>query len=163
MENSLDAHATIIEIKLRNMGLTYIEVCDNGSGIHPSNYSGLALKHHTSKLTTFDDLQSVSSFGFRGEALNALCELSDNLTVITRRADEVLGTKLSFSPQQGGAQTGQVVSPRSVGTTVTVQDLFSRLPVRRSDFQRSIKRQFQKLVRVLQGYAIIATAGSMSI
>lgn len=58
------------------MGSESIEVCDNGSGIHPSNYANIALKHHTSKLSDFHDLNSVSSFGFRGEALNALCELS---------------------------------------------------------------------------------------
>ena len=156
VENALDAEATTIEIKLRDMGLTSIEVSDNGRGIHPSNYASLALKHHTSKLTTFADLQSVSSFGFRGEALNALCELSNDLTITTRRPDETVGTKLSFSPQQGGALTSQTVCPRSEGTTVLVQELFSRLPVRRSEFQRSIKRQYQKLVRVLQGYAIIA-------
>lgn len=58
------------------MGAVSIEVCDNGSGIDPSNYANIALKHHTSKLCDFTDLNSVSSFGFRGEALNALCELS---------------------------------------------------------------------------------------
>ena len=63
-------------IQLKEMGSETIEVSDNGSGIDPSNYSNIALKHHTSKLCDFNDLNSVSSFGFRGEALNALCELS---------------------------------------------------------------------------------------
>ena len=63
-------------IQLKEMGSESIEVSDNGSGIDPSNYSNIALKHHTSKLCDFIDLNSVSSFGFRGEALNALCELS---------------------------------------------------------------------------------------
>ena len=157
VENSLDAGATTIEIKLRDMGLGTIEVNDNGCGIDPANYASLALKHYTSKLTTFDDLQSVSSFGFRGEALNALCELSGSLTITTRKSDESVGTKLSFSSQLGGTLIGQAIIPRGVGTSVIVEELFGRLPVRRSEFQRSIKKQYQKLVRVLQSYAIIAT------
>ena len=67
------------------------------------------------------------------------------------------GTALSFSPQQGGKLTAQVICARGLGTTVTVKELFARLPVRRKEFQRSAKKQYQKLVRVLQGYAIIAT------
>ena len=63
-------------LQLKEMGSESIEVSDNGSGIDPSNYANIALKHHTSKLCDFNDLNSVSSFGFRGEALNALCELS---------------------------------------------------------------------------------------
>jgi DNA mismatch repair protein PMS2 len=97
VENSLDAGATTIEVKLRNEGLGAIEVSDNGIGIDPSNYASLALKHHTSKLATFSDLTSIASFGFRGEALNALCELSGSLTVTTKQADEAVGTVLSFS------------------------------------------------------------------
>jgi len=157
VENSLDAGATTIEVKLRNEGLGAIEVSDNGAGIHPSNYASLALKHHTSKLATFSDLSSIASFGFRGEALNALCELSASLTVTTKQATEAVGTVLTFSAKEGGALTGQAICPRGVGTTVVVEELFGRLPVRRSDFQRSIKKQYQKLLRVLHSYAIIAS------
>jgi DNA mismatch repair protein PMS2 len=63
-------------LQLKEMGSESIEVSDNGCGIDPSNYANIALKHHTSKLSNFNDLNSVASFGFRGEALNALCELS---------------------------------------------------------------------------------------
>ncbi len=97
LENALDAQSSVIEIKLKEMGTEYIEVCDNGSGISQSNYSSIALKHHTSKLLEFTDLQKVTSFGFRGEALNALCELSGKFSVITKQSDEIVGHQLLFS------------------------------------------------------------------
>jgi DNA mismatch repair protein PMS2 len=80
------------------MGVESIEVSDNGSGIDKSNYETLALKHHTSKLAEFTDLEQghVTSFGFRGEALNAICELSRDFTVTTKQAHETLGYALSF-------------------------------------------------------------------
>lgn len=96
IENSLDAGATVIEVKLKEMGAESIEVSDNASGIDPKDYSGIALKHHTSKLERFEDLLTVSSFGFRGEALNALCELSGNFLVSTKRAVDPLGASLRF-------------------------------------------------------------------
>ena len=96
VENSLDSGATAVEVRLKEMGAHCIEVSDNGSGIDPSNYSGIARKHFTSKLQAFEDIYSVSSFGFRGEALNALCELSEKFTVITKQEDQPVGTILEF-------------------------------------------------------------------
>jgi hypothetical protein len=96
VENALDAGATLIEVKLKNMGVDAIEVSDNGTGIDPVDYDGIAQKHHTSKLQNFEDLFRVESFGFRGEALNALCELSGKFTVTTRLASESVGSLLTF-------------------------------------------------------------------
>lgn len=81
------------------MGTTSIEVIDNGTGISKDNYETLALKHHTSKLSEFSDLENghVSSFGFRGEALNAVCELSKDFAVSTKREDEKVGFALTFN------------------------------------------------------------------
>ena len=75
VENSLDAGATNIEIKLKNHGADVLEVNDNGFGVGPHNFEALTLKHHTSKLRDFSDLTSVETFGFRGEALSSLCAL----------------------------------------------------------------------------------------
>lgn len=75
VENSLDAGATNIDIKLKNHGADVLEVNDNGSGVEPLNFEALTLKHHTSKLRDFSDLTSVETFGFRGEALSSLCAL----------------------------------------------------------------------------------------
>jgi DNA mismatch repair protein PMS2 len=96
VENALDAGATSIEIKLKNSGADSIEVVDNGNGIAPKDYNFIAQKHHTSKITAFEDLDGISSFGFRGEALNALCELSAKFSIITKRSVDKFGCMLSF-------------------------------------------------------------------
>lgn len=75
VENSLDAGAKIIEVKLKENGADLVEVIDNGCGVKPENFSALTLKHYTSKLRDFSDLSSVETFGFRGEALSSLCAL----------------------------------------------------------------------------------------
>ena len=154
VENSLDANATNIEIKLKEDGLTSIEVCDNGDGIEPNNFEGLGLKHHTSKISNFNDLSNVSSFGFRGEALNALCALSGNISITTKHHSQSLGSNLTFA--KDGKLLSQKVIARSNGTTILIENLFESLPVRRAEFTRSIKKHFQKLVRILYSYAIIS-------
>ena len=64
------------EVRLRDHGCDLVEVVDNGSGVREDNFEGLALKHHTSKISDFSDLEvGVSTFGFRGEALSSLCAL----------------------------------------------------------------------------------------
>ena len=82
VENSLDAGASSIEVRFKNNGLDSIEVQDNGCGISSDNYSSVALKHFTSKLSDYDDLSTLETFGFRGEALSSLCALS-NFYIVT--------------------------------------------------------------------------------
>ncbi len=79
------------------MGATSIVVSDNGDGISPSNYEGIGLKHCTSKISDFDDLDKLSSFGFRGEAVNALCELSESVTFCTRQMNQDVGSILKLN------------------------------------------------------------------
>mgnify|MGYP001289697475 CR=1 FL=1 len=76
LENALDAGATKIEVRLKEHGTDLLEVADNGSGIAPENLDGVALRHHTSKLSEFDDLQKLRSFGFRGEALASISHVA---------------------------------------------------------------------------------------
>ena len=83
LENSLDAGATNIDIKIQDHGLRSITVVDNGSGVKPEDFESLTAKHHTSKLADFEDLDKVDTFGFRGEALSSLCAAA-TLTIITR-------------------------------------------------------------------------------
>ncbi len=75
VENSIDANATNIEIKLKDYGIESIEVLDNGDGIEEKDYEALGLKHYTSKIRDFSDLTMIDTFGFRGEALSSLCAL----------------------------------------------------------------------------------------
>ncbi|KAK7270208.1 hypothetical protein RIF29_23191 [Crotalaria pallida] len=154
VENSLDASSTTLEINLKNYGQHSIQVIDNGTGISPSNFKVLALKHHTSKLGTFHDLQSLTTYGFRGEALSSLCAMAD-LTIETKTKNEVVGTQLTFD--HSGVLIAQSKIARQVGTTVTVKNLFSNLPVRSKEFSRNIRREYGKLVSLLNAYALIAT------
>lgn len=153
VENSLDAGATSIEIALKDYGEESFQVIDNGCGISPHNFKVLALKHHTSKLSDFLDLQSLTTFGFRGEALSSLCALGD-LTVETRTKSEVVATHLSFD--HSGLLVGERKTARQIGTTVTVKKLFSSLPVRSKEFHRNIRKEYGKLITLLNAYALIA-------
>ncbi|KAL4338687.1 hypothetical protein HN51_048904 [Arachis hypogaea] len=153
VENSLDAGATAVEIVLKDFGEDSFQVIDNGSGISPNNFKVLALKHHTSKLADFPDLESLTTFGFRGEALSSLCALG-NLSVETRTKNETVATHLTFD--HSGLLVAEKKTARQVGTTVTVKKLFSNLPVRSKEFSRNIRKEYGKLVSLLNAYALIA-------
>eukprot|EP00249_Psilotum_nudum_P020639 c27788_g1_i2 orf=360-2978(-) len=153
VENSLDAGATSIEIKLKDYGAESVEVADNGCGVSPQNYQALTLKYHTSKISDFADLQSLSSFGFRGEALSSLCALAD-VSIVTRTKDEPFAAHLKFD--HSGLLVSQESEARPVGTNVIISKLFSTLPVRHKEFNRNIRREYSRLLAVLQAYALIA-------
>ncbi|KAL1903017.1 ATP-binding mismatch repair protein [Sporothrix stenoceras] len=155
VENSLDAGATSIEVRFKNQGLDAIEVQDNGSGIAPHNYAGLALKHYTSKLATYDDLDTLQTFGFRGEALSSLCALSRFSVTTCMAADVPKGTKLEFETSGQLGPTSVVAAQK--GTTVSVESLFWNLPVRRRELERNIKREWTKVIGLLNQYACIQT------
>jgi len=109
VENSIDAGATLVEIKLKDQGLQGVEVSDNGSGVEEANLEGMseyrnihilvknsklisiraAAKYHTSKIREFVDLLGVETFGFRGEALSSLCALSDMVIQTRHKSTEV--------------------------------------------------------------------------
>uniref|UniRef100_A0A670ZFR7 PMS1 homolog 2, mismatch repair system component n=1 Tax=Pseudonaja textilis TaxID=8673 RepID=A0A670ZFR7_PSETE len=135
VENSLDAGATNVEVKLKDYGTGLIEVSDNGCGVEEDNFA--ALKHYTSKIQDFSDLINVETFGFRGEALSSLCALS-NVSIVTCHKSSNIGTRLEFD--HSGKITRRVPFSRPQGTTVSVQQLFHTLPVRHKEFQRNIKK-----------------------
>jgi DNA mismatch repair protein PMS2 len=141
--------------------LDAIEVQDNGDGISPHNYETLALKHHTSKLSTYSDLTTLQTFGFRGEALSSLCALSKFSVVTCLAADAPKGTRLDFATS--GKLTGTSVVAAQKGTTVSVENLFNNLPVRRRELERNIKREWGKVVGVLGQYACIQTGIKFSV
>ena len=128
---------------------------DNGSGIAPEDYGTIALKHYTSKLSTYDDLSSLQTFGFRGEALSSLCALSKFHIITARAPDGPKGTKLEFE-QSGKLKSTSVVAARQ-GTTVVVETLFHNLPVRRKELEKNVKREYSKVLEMLQAYACIST------
>ncbi|KAL9615449.1 MAG: hypothetical protein Q9167_000127 [Letrouitia subvulpina] len=154
VENSLDAGATSIEIRFKSNGLDSIEIQDNGTGISSDNYETIALRHYTSKLSCYEDIGSLKTFGFRGEALSSLCVLS-RLSITTAQVNEApKGVKLDFESSGKLRSTSTVASPK--GTTVAVENLFYNLPVRRRELEKNIKREYGKALGVLQAYACIS-------
>ncbi|KAK7002475.1 DNA mismatch repair protein MutL [Favolaschia claudopus] len=135
------------EVRFKQYGLASIEVIDNGGGISEENYEGIALKHHTSKLSSFADLTTVTTFGFRGEALSSLCALCDSVVVSTS-TQSPMGVTLEMD------SAGKICHKAKRGTTITLLNLFSKLPVRRKEFERNAKREFGKALALLNAYAL---------
>ncbi|XP_061179926.1 PMS1 protein homolog 1-like [Saccostrea echinata] len=154
IENSLDAGATSLELRLENYGLDKIELRDNGSGIPTADVPLVAKKYHTSKITSFSDLEDLVTYGFRGEALGSLCSIS-NLSITTRTKDEEISTTYCYNYQ------GQITSSRPThlgkGTTITALNLFKNLPVRRQFYNTNKKKkdELKRIEDLLLSYGII--------
>ncbi|CAB3408631.1 unnamed protein product [Caenorhabditis bovis] len=152
VDNSIDANATIIDIRAKNHGFESLEVQDNGIGIDSCNFENLCKPHSTSKLSDFSDFDKLSTLGFRGEALNALCALS-TVSIFTRSSTADLGTRLKFD------HSGEIIerknAARELGTTVTVENLFETLPVRRKELERTAKKDFIKMLTMVQSFALM--------
>ncbi|KAF2467294.1 DNA mismatch repair protein MutL [Lindgomyces ingoldianus] len=161
VENSIDAGATSIEVRFKNHGLDAVEVQDNGAGIAPEDFETIALKHHTSKLSTYDDLSALRTFGFRGEALSSLCALSKFHVITARASDGPKGTRLDFD--MSGKLKGTSVIAAKQGTTVVVESLFYNLPVRRKELEKTIKREYNKVLALLNAYACISAGVRFSV
>lgn len=161
VENSLDAGATSIDVRFKNHGLDSIEVQDNGNGISEEDYETIALKHYTSKLSSYEDLTSLDTFGFRGEALSSLCALSDFHITTAKAGAGAKGTRLDFEISGKLKGTGVVAAPK--GTTVSVENLFKNLPVRRKELEKNIKREYGKVLGLLHAYACISVGVRFSV
>jgi DNA mismatch repair protein PMS2 len=149
------------EVRFKNYGLDAVEVQDNGAGIAPDDYETIALKHYTSKLSTYDDLNSLKTFGFRGEALSSLCALSKFHIVTARAEDGPKGTKLDF--EQSGKLSGTSMVAAKQGTTVVIETLFHNLPVRRKELEKNVKREYSKVLALLNAYACISVGVKFSV
>lgn len=167
------------DVRFKNYGLDAIEVHDSGSGIAPEDFESIgkstllarpcsfiliiyaALKHYTSKLSTYDDLSSLHTFGFRGEALSSLCALSDLHIVTARDVDAPKGTRLEFE-QSGKLRTKSLVASQK-GTSVVAENIFKNLPVRRKELEKNIKREYGKVLGLLHAYACISVGVRFSV
>ncbi|KAF2135854.1 uncharacterized protein K452DRAFT_354206 [Aplosporella prunicola CBS 121167] len=155
VENSLDAGASSIEIRFKNNGLDGLEVQDNGTGISPADYGSVALKHQTSKLASYGDLDTLQTFGFRGEALSSLCAVARVSVVTARKEDGARGARLEF--EASGQLKSTAVAAAQKGTLVGVEGLFEKLPVRRRELEKNIKREYGKVLGLLHAYACVST------
>lgn len=149
VENSLDAGGTTITVDLWGAGRTRIRVSDNGEGMTPQDARTALERHATSKLQNFEDLESIATFGFRGEALPSIAAIS-RLELSTRRADAKEGWALKL---EAGKLLSEQSAGRPVGTTIDVQDLFFNTPAR-SKFLKRDSTERSHVLRTLQEIAL---------
>lgn len=149
IENSIDAGATQIRVDLVHGGLQLIRVTDNGSGIVADELPLALARHATSKVTDIDDLEHISSLGFRGEALASIAAVAD-VTLLSRLRGSERGAQISAS---NGQLSDVTVAASPEGTTLTVRDLFSAVPARRK-FLKSRNTEVGHCHHLLEQYAL---------
>ncbi|XP_051814506.1 PMS1 protein homolog 1 isoform X2 [Acanthochromis polyacanthus] len=154
MENSLDAGASNIDVKLENYGLDRIEVRDNGHGIKAVDTPVMAVRHFTSKICSHEDLEHLETYGFRGEALGSICAVAE-VAVTTKTEEDDVSTQYMLDFK--GNIVSQKPSHLGQGTTVSVMKLFRNLPVRRQCFSstKKCKEELKKVQDLLMAYAIV--------
>ncbi len=128
MENALDAGATQIDLVVKDAGRTMISVIDNGHGMSETDARLCFERHATSKIKKAEDLFSIRTMGFRGEALASIAAVAQ-VELATRRKEDELGTKILI---EGSVVKEQQPKPMSVGTNFTVKNLFFNIPARRN-------------------------------
>lgn len=155
IENALDAGATKIDIRMNGKAaLERIIVADNGCGVHLESRTTLCEAHSTSKLQHFSDLDQISTYGFRGEALAAIASLAESVIVTTRTAEESIARLVVYNHL--GAIEREAAAARSLGTTVQVDKIFARLPVRLEDAKKHSSRELGRCLSIVQKYALVA-------
>lgn len=127
LENAIDAGATSVEVEIADGGVSYMRVTDNGCGMTEEDARLSVLRHATSKIRDVEDLFTIGSLGFRGEALASIASVS-HFTLTTRTEDEELGTRITID---GGSLTDCMPFGAQPGTTIEVRDLFYNTPARR--------------------------------
>ena len=127
MENSLDSGADLIRIIIKDSGKTLIQVIDNGCGMSDSDARLCFERHATSKISKAEDLFSISTMGFRGEALASIASIS-RLSLKSKTKDKELGTEININ---GSEVESQEPASTSNGTNISVKSLFYNIPARR--------------------------------
>ena len=148
LENAVDAGATAVNIDIEGAGRTLIRVNDNGRGMDAEDLKLSVLRHATSKISNFDDLSSLNTFGFRGEALYSVAAVSK--MTITSCTEGGNGNRLEI---HGGAVIVQSPAPAVKGTTVEIRDLFYNVPARQK-FLKSDSYERACLLKVIEESAL---------
>ncbi len=126
VENSIDAKAKNITVEIKNGGISFIKITDNGSGISEDDMEMAFERHATSKIRKAQDLEMVTTMGFRGEALASIAAIA-NVEMISKKEGEEIGHKIVV---EGGKVLEKAEIGCPVGTTITVRNLFFNTPVR---------------------------------
>jgi DNA mismatch repair protein MutL len=150
IENSLDADATNIEISITDGGIGSIAVSDNGVGILKEDCPVCTLRYSTSKINTREDIDSILTYGFRGEALASIAAVAD-MVIVTKHDDDELGTRIS-------SRAGEIPSiedaSRPRGTTVEISNLFKSVPARRKHLSYP-RVESQRVLDITMRHAIV--------
>ena len=149
VENSLDAGATEVSIEVREGGVEYIRVTDNGAGIAADEAELAVHRFATSKVAGAQDLEAISTLGFRGEALHSIAAIS-SVSLVTKSRAEEAGVRLDV---EDGELTGQAPEGAAPGTSVTVRHLFRNFPARRK-FLRSTATETSRIQNLVTRYAL---------
>ena len=126
VENSIDAGATNITVEIKNGGISYIKVTDNGKGISQDDLEIAFERHATSKIRSAEDLNTVTSMGFRGEALASIAAIA-NVEMVSKTKEQEIGYRIVV---EAGNVLEKEETGCQVGTSITVRNLFFNTPVR---------------------------------
>ncbi|KAH8155401.1 uncharacterized protein LAJ45_00411 [Morchella importuna] len=157
IENAVDAGSTSLEIVVKDGGLKLLQITDNGHGINLEDMPILCERFTTSKLKSFEDLNAIGTYGFRGEALASISHIA-HLTITTKTSDSSCAYRAVYSdgklvpPKPGQSADPKPVAGRQ-GTQITVEDLFYNTPSRRRAF-RSPGEEYSKILDVVGRYAV---------
>jgi DNA mismatch repair protein MLH1 len=157
IENAVDAGSTSLEILVKDGGLKLLQISDNGCGINKDDMPILCERFTTSKLRSFEDLQSIGTYGFRGEALASISHIA-HLSITTKTADSSCAWKAHYAAGKlAPAKPGQSADPKACagrqGTQIQVEDLFYNVPTRRRAF-RSASEEYAKIMEQVGKYAV---------
>ncbi len=149
IENAIDAGATDLTIETRDGGRSFIRVSDNGSGIPAAEVELAFGRHATSKLTSVDDLNHITTLGFRGEALASIASVA-KVTCLTRSREETVGARVSV---EGGSIVERSSIGAPAGTVITVENLFYTVPARLK-FLKSDTTERRQIDALISRYAM---------
>lgn len=149
VENAIDAKASSITIEIKEGGISFIRVTDNGVGIPAKEISTAFLRHATSKIKSTEDLLTVTSLGFRGEALASIAAVS-SVEVITKQEEDITGVRYEID---GGIEKGKTEVGCPSGTTFIMRNLFYNVPARRK-FLKSKTTEGNYIYDLVQKYSL---------
>ena len=158
VENSLDSGATEIDIYIENGGIDLIRILDNGCGMSPEDAEKCTLRHATSKVRVIDDLFSVHTFGFRGEALAAISAVS-KFQLITKTEKEDVATQICIS---AGVFESKEFSAGNLGTDIIIKDLFYPTPARLA-YLKTPETEYREILKQVKAFALSSPKASFKL